>query len=141
MKSIALLIFTLVFSMGCASVQNFIEGNERVARITVQASTLKYIDGDADKKRRVQEFVAEQVALLDSGEAGFTIEDLGDRVRAEIDWEDYDDAERLLINELIVAAEEEVENRIQTAELDGDEIVTVRQVLSWMNSATHLSSA
>ena len=106
LNALLLIVFVGVGS-GCATIERFIEGNERASRVTVQVATLKYIDEDADRADRVAAFVDEQLELLDaSGE--FDITELGNRVRAAMPWENFDTAETLLVNELITAAEDEI---------------------------------
>ena len=130
MKSFIAAILT-VFLVGCATVTG--EGAKQVAaKTTIQFATLKVIDQDQARANRVVTIVSDVKQFVDGNAA---LNDIEAQVRDEIDWSRLDEAETLVVSNLIDAVRVEIEARVDEGVLDGNDRVAVKNVLDWIHEA------
>ncbi len=148
MKRLFLLAAMYVFSIlsGCAAVTEFIDDNESTAQFAVEYTTIKVIDGDADRAARVIE-IASQVQRYAGEDLAATVDGLIELARDEIRWDKLDEADTRLANYLLNAIAEELKDRLTCSTDDsgekvcGDDVipaelrVTVDKLATWVINA------
>lgn len=134
MKKALLILSLALISMGagCASLEN----NPEIARLAVQAATLRVIGGDQERADRV-EYIAKHAASVLGGER-VSVTFVETAVRSKIRWDELDPHNVLLAEALISSVRDELEARIGAGVLDQEKLVQVRVVLSWVADAAAL---
>lgn len=127
----SLLALSAAAVIGCA----FLNERPAAAQLTIQYATLKYIGDDQAKKDRVIE-IAEAAKQLSSTSA--TLAALEEAIRARIDWNSLDPADRLLADGLVNLVHAELAARFQQDVLDPEQVVALNQVLDWIIAAASL---
>ena len=128
---VALVAISLV---GCASLQRGDQGTKTV----IQFATLKFIDEDTERARGVYAHVQEARGFL-TEEGSVSLDQLEVKVRDSIPWARFDQAEQLLLSNLIDMVRVELEDRIEGGLLDPDEQVAVENVLKWIEQAAQMA--
>lgn len=136
------MVFILaVFMGGCAyfSTQG---GQNTAVSIAVQYATIKAISDSSNPEytaARAKKVLENAIALL---ETGITIETMEGRVRESIAWSKLDVADRLLVNQLIFAAREDIKVRTgadSVSILTGAQSSAVKAVLADIRLAVDMS--
>lgn len=124
--------------MGCASMGTD-EGQTAVARIGVQYATLKVINGKVERAEAVLDVVNAAIALAEGGEI-LPIDLLESQMRAVIPWDGLDDADKQLVNLLILQVRAELEVRVDDGLIDSEKVAKVLEVLEWVRDAAELAA-
>ncbi len=133
LKHMTLAIITLIvgsLTTGCA----WLEENETSARVLTTYATLKVIDEDPEKARRVEEIALEVLQLADS-DPQTTIQRLVGEARSHIRWERLDAADSLLVNALLIELEVRLQERYGDGIIPEDARLTVRTLAGWVIEA------
>lgn len=124
-------VLVLVFLVGCS----ILDEHQASAKLAIQYATLKYVDGDADKRDRVLKVTANARELAATAS---TLDALDQAVRDSIDWSKLDDADKLLATNLLDLIREELRARFGDGVLNPDQVVAVKRVLDWIDEAAQL---
>ena len=116
---------------GCASMGEFAENP--LARTTVQYAVYKYTGGDPDRAARVQDAIDEVLLVLD-GDQDVTIAILKGVLQPYVDRID-DPADQFLAIGVIDFVALELAERVGDGEIREDQLLSVREVLSWARGA------
>jgi hypothetical protein len=135
-KLVAILGMCSLF--GCASMGTD-EGQTAVARIGVQYATLKVINGDIDRAEAVLDVVNAAIALAEGGDL-VPIDLLESQIRAVIPWDGLDDADKQLVNLLILQVRAELEVRVDDGLIDAEKVAQVLEVLKWVRDAAQTAT-
>jgi hypothetical protein len=132
----AIIVLLAVALQACALLER-VESSPATAALTVQYGTLKYTGDDADKAQRVYD----AVARLSLDDESITLALLDDRIRAAINWERLDLADRLLLDTLLAQVRAELEQRMGSGLLAPEDRVRVQQVMQWVQDAALVAGA
>lgn len=136
MKKLFALICSF-FMFGCATGQPD-PGQQAIARIGVQYATLKVINGKADRAEAVLDVVNAAIAIAEGGDL-VPIDLLESQIRAVIPWDGLDDADKQLVNLLILQVKAELETRVDDGLIDAEKVAGVLEVLKWVRDAAELA--
>lgn len=125
----------LAFLPGCAVLQGEgTAGEEFAARSSIQLATVKVIDGDQERAERVVA-IASQARELVAGDATAALDEVEQRVRDEIRWDNLSPLEQQVASDLVELVRAELQARIGEGALDPEDRVAVRTVLDWIIEA------
>ena len=130
----ALSIFLLA---GCGTLERLAE-HESAAKLTIQYSTLKYVDEDSEKATRIIEIVSEVRNHLNRSEVS-EIGSVYNVVLAQIDFGRLDQADQFLVRGLLEVIQEEISKRIDSEFLTEGDKVMIGNVLNWVEAAARVS--
>lgn len=105
-------------------------------RIVTQFSTLRYIDGDSDRAQRVVLRVREIRAIVVDEQVPIYL--LEARIRDMIPWENFDEDERFLIEELFQLIQRELNNQIELGFIEEDQRLLIDTYLGWVEDAAKM---
>ena len=125
------MVLVLVFLVGCS----ILDKHQASAKLAVQYATMKYIDGDADKRDRTLKVTANARELAATGA---TLDAIHLAIRDSIDWNKLDDADKLLAVNLLNMVRDELKARFGDGVLDPDQVLAVNAVLDWIDEAATL---
>lgn len=135
---ILLVALAAVLLSGCA-VLDWGGENVDTAELAVKAGTLRYIESDAeDRGARAAAVVdvIERVRKQVDSEAEATVEEIEDRVREEIAWDELELSEQLVVDRLVSRVRGEMQARVESAEgISDEDRVRVLSVLDWAADA------
>lgn len=136
-KKIIALVSGLFMTMGCASLSTS-DGQKAAARIGVQYATLKVINGKADRADKVIEIV-DSVISFANGET-VPIDVLEEQVRTLIPWDKLDDADKQLVELLILQVRSELDARVGDGLVDPEKVAAAVEVLTWVRDAAAIAA-
>ena len=119
------------FTLGASC--SWLESNSGAAKLTVQYATIKVIDHDPAKARRVMA-IAKEVQRIAESDTHLTVDRLMDAIVDHIDFDALDTADKLLVTALLNELSRELKARIpedNIAELK----LTVDHIAGWVVSA------
>lgn len=128
------LLLALLSIQGC-SVLDRIEESPMTAELVTNQLTLRIIAGADDPVERAQE-IRNTLSRIqtDLGEV-FTLEQLGKKVREEINWQDYSLADQELLNYALNKAGDVIANLIEDGVVDPSERYRVETLFRWIDQA------
>lgn len=130
-----MLMAVLALTAGCAALQERDTG----AQLTVQYATLKVIEQSDDVTAEgVIEHVQRARALVDE-DPDVTLGQLAEEVRSEIPWSRLSLADRMLLDAVLLEAEERLRQRIGDGLLDEDARVAVTVLFDWIERAASMA--
>lgn len=135
MKKFIVLFCTFIL-MGCASFSTD-QGKQVAARIGVQYATLKVIDGDTDRATLVVSVADRAIALAEGEPVSTSV--LEEQIRAAIPWDKLDDADKLLVELLILQVRNELDIRVADGLVDPERAAAAVEVLQWVRDAAALA--
>lgn len=109
-----------------------------LAQLAVQYAVVKVLDNNPDFAPRVVE-IATFVEENAGASQATTVLVLEQLVRAQINWDRLDAADRILVDALIAAVREELVARLGDGPLTGDNVLVVKQVAGWIKTAALLA--
>ena len=133
-SAIAMLV---LLAMAACSTLEKIESSPMTSQLITNQITLRFIAGSdepvarADRVREVVEKVRGQVSAGKS----FTLADLDEAVRAEIDWQALNAADQELLNFGLTKASAAIAELIGEGAIDPAGRVTVATLLTWIDQA------
>lgn len=140
-KRIAAAFMAVFFVAGCA-VLEWGAQHADTARLAVKAGTLRAIEAAPvdERSERAQAIVriAETATGHVQSDAETTIAAVESRVREEIDWKSLEVSEQLLVDALVTAIRERLEERVGDGLLSEEDRLRIRSVLDWVIEAAAL---
>lgn len=137
LRNIVGFVMMIVATASCG-INKFLQDNERTARITVTYATLKVIHGDAARKDRVIE-ITQNVLKYANDATQLTVDALIVAIRAEIHWDNLDDADTLLVNELLVELNDRLKEHFQGNVIPPDMVISVNTIGKWVLDAANMA--
>lgn len=134
--SLLAVLVAAFFISSCATLKE----NDAVVRLVLQQATLRAIDASGhpeSRALRVIEIVTDARKFV-SGNPQSTVDVITQVVVAQIDFEGMSPADQLLVRDLISIATAEIQSRINTGDLNGEQLVYVDTVLGYIESAAQL---
>lgn len=134
MKKIALLVavFIATFLSGCASSpKDWFKPDNPVAEITIQAATLKYIDGESEKAQGLLSFANQAKGYLEGSPQARAAEAVV-ILKSFIPWEKLSEEEQLLATAAFGVIQVELEKRIEEGGLNEDARLYLSDILNWV---------
>lgn len=135
---VAILLCVLVLLSGCAAASKWASNNEFQARLIVNQTITRYIEGGSDplgRAERVQAVASRIRGQVDSGSVS-SIRDLESRARAEIDWQSLSMADQELLDVAVSLAAEELMKRTGDGDvLSEDDQIRIRTLFQWIENA------
>jgi hypothetical protein len=146
MKIKILLLSSLLFVVsGCQIIRTItdtattiITENTLIAKTAVQYGTLKFIDGDIEKSESVIQFVNSSRNFLDLNSTS-RVDEIANFMKDQIKWDDLSTANARLINTLFDTVQKYINRKVEDEDLSADALLTIYQVLDWIEEATALS--
>lgn len=146
MKIKILLLTSLLFVVsGCQVIRTIadtattvITENTLIAKTAVQYGTLKFIDGDIEKSESVIQFVNSSRNFLDLNSTS-RVDEIANFMKDQIKWDDLSTANARLINTLFDTVQKYINRKVEDEDLSADALLTIYQVLDWVEEATALS--
>lgn len=146
MRTKILLLTSLLFVVsGCQIIRTItdtattiITENTLIAKTAVQYGTLKFIDGDIEKSESVIQFVNSSRNFLDLNSTS-RVDEIANFMKDQIKWDDLSTANARLINTLFDTVQKYINRKVEDEDLSADALLTIYQVLDWIEEATALS--
>lgn len=140
-----LLITPMLFLAGCETIRSItdratevIESNPLIAKTTIQYATLRFINGSVEKSEGVASFVNSSREFLNLSSTS-RVDDIANFMKDQIKWEDLSTANARLINTLFDQVQRQINRKVEGEDLSPEALVTIREVLNWIEEATMLS--
>ena len=149
-KLMTMFLMSVLLAAGCATSTTAGGKSDAVkhagASFVVQFATMKYISNvkspDAQRARAERVIAAVSVARsIADGGAAAAIPDIELAVRDAIDWTKISAADRLLIDNLIMLVRAELVDRFSDGTLRPEQVLAVRDVLTWVESGAAFARA
>jgi hypothetical protein len=131
MMTAMLAMLAIVALSGCALLQDVDPNSKRLA---IQYATLKVVDGDQDKAARVLELIERGRQYLNDEES-ITIAAIDGSVRELIRWDNMDNADRILVDNILLTARKRLMEEIGAGILDTDQKEKVLIVFNWVEES------
>jgi hypothetical protein len=134
MKTLIAVMMTVFLMTGCTVIRK-IEESPMTAELITNQLTLRFIAGADDPVERATKLRATLDKIQGDMGAEYTLADLDEAVRAEIDWQALNAADQELLNFALTKA------RVAIAELIGDGVVNpderyrVETLIRWIDQA------
>lgn len=137
-KLLTVLVATSLITLsGCGTINNFVQDNERTARVATTYATLKAIKGDPVRAQRVLT-ITERVLVYAHDTAYLTVDALVTAIRAEINWDSLDDADTLLYNELLIFLGDSLKEHFEGNAIPPEMVVTLDVVGEWVTNTARM---
>jgi len=135
LKSMLAAVLFLALS-GCAALEK-IEESPIASQLITNQITLRFIAGSDDPVERAAQVrdVVEKVRGQVSANKSFTLAELDDAVRAEIDWQSLSAADQELLNFGLNKASAAIAELIGDGVIDPAGMATVATLLTWIDQA------
>lgn len=140
-----LLIAPMLFLAGCETIRSItdgatdvIESNPLIVKTAIQYGTLRFIDGDPEKSEAVISFVNSSREFLDLSSTS-RVDDIANFMKDQIEWSKLSASNARLINTLFDTVQSYVNRKVEGEDLSAEALVTIREVLNWIEDATLLS--
>lgn len=129
----SVLIVGAFFSTGCASTDG--DGGEQIVsrddlRSAVRIAVAVYGQEYPERITRARAVIADARQYVDA-DGAVTVDQIADRIRQEILWDQLPPAQAVAAEELLARIEARVKERIETGQLSARRLETVSQVLVW----------
>lgn len=137
MKRILTALAVLLASLTLPSCSTISE-HPALAQLAVQYAVVKVLDNNPQHAPRVVEIATflEENAGATQATTVLLLEQL---VRAQINWDRLDAADKILVDALIVAVRQELVARLGDGPLTGDNVLVVKEVAGWIKNAALLA--
>ena len=132
----AIAMMVLLAMAACSTLEQ-IESSPMASQLITNQITLRFIAGSDDpveRAARVRE-VVEKVRGQVSSDKSFTLADLDEAVRAEIDWQALSPADQELLNFGLTKASAAIAELIGEGVIGPDDRGTVATLLTWIDQA------
>ena len=129
----AAVILLLGLATGCAKIGRFMNENEALSQITVEAATAHVLYEHPNWKKGTARITAGAMAIID-GKLEMDLASIDTFVRSEINWSRLTPEEQVLVSTLITQVRVDLRDSFLARGLKPDEqLVVVKQVLGWIN--------
>ena len=132
----AIAVLVLLAMAACSTLEK-IESSPMASQLITNQITLRFIAGSDDPVERAAQVrdVVEKVRGQVSADKSFTLADLNDAVRAEIDWQALGSADQELLNFGLAKANAAIAELIGDGVIDPAGRATVDTLLTWIDQA------
>jgi hypothetical protein len=133
---LAVAVLALLAMAGCSTLEK-IESGSMTSQIVTSQITLRFIAGSDDPAQRAVSVrdVVKKVRGQVSSDKSFTLADLDEAVRAEIDWQALSAADQELLNFGLSKANAAIAELIGDGVIDPAGRATVATLLTWIDQA------
>lgn len=136
-KQLSLLVICVLFLSGCWATIATVASNP-VFQTTVQYGVMKYLGKNPDKVSPAERIVDSLIKYTEQ-ETELSIKDLELLVAEAIPWDKLDQADKLLLFNLLITIRDLVQERVGDGLLDSEDKVQVLQFLHWIKQAIYFA--
>lgn len=136
-KQLSLLVICVLFLSGCWATVATVASNP-VFQTTVQYGVMKYLGKNPDKVSPAERIVDSLIKYTEQ-ETELSIKDLELLVAEAIPWDKLDQADKLLLFNLLITIRDLVQERVGDGLLDSEDKVQVLQFLHWIKQAIYFA--
>ena len=134
MKNLLVMITAVFLLMGC-SVIDKIEESPMTSELITNQLTLRFIAGADNPVERAVKLREKLAKIQGDLTEEYTLLELDEKVRAEIDWMSYSMADQELLNFALNKARESISELVSEGVIQPDETATIDTLFLWIDRA------
>lgn len=136
-KQLSILVLCVFFLSGCWATVATVASNP-VFQTTVQYGVIKYLGKNQEKISQAERIV-DSLIEYSTKETNVTIQELENLVIDAIPWDKLDNADKLVLTNLLIMIREQVRERVGDGVIAQDEKIQILTFLHWIKQAIYFA--